>query len=88
VATAVVGVAAALGPPGGLDVVEQQDAVVGVEHHRVAELALPDSGRVAQVVERHVLLEAHPEDVLGRAAVDEPREAGQEHEGSGRRLGL
>jgi MFS family permease len=45
VAAAVVRVAAALGPARGLDVVEQQDAVVGVEHHRVAELALADAGR-------------------------------------------
>src|SRR5207244_10916163 len=68
-----------------LQVVEQKDEVVGVEVQRLAELLLRRFPLVAQVVQRDVLLEAHAQQVLARAAIDDARQARQQHHRSGSR---
>jgi hypothetical protein len=85
VAAAVVGVAAALDPAVGLEVVEQEDQVVRVHVQGLAELLLQDAAAVADVAERPELLDAHAEDVLRAAPVHHPREPREQHHRPGSR---
>ena len=84
VAPPVVGVATPLDEPLVLEVVQQEDEVVGVEVQRLAELLLRGVPLVSEVVERDVLLEPDPEQLFARAAVDDAREPRQQHHRSGR----
>ena len=68
-AAAVLGVAAALGPAGLLELVEQQDAVVGVQHQRLAEVLLARRGALVQVAEHQELAQPHAEQLLRARAV-------------------
>ncbi len=84
VAATVVGVAAPRGVAGALQLVEQQHEVVRVEAERLAERLLRHlAAVVAQVRERHVLLQAHAEQRLAAAAVHDLPETGKQHHRSG-----
>ena len=63
-----------------LELVQQQDAVVRIQVHRLAERLLRGLRVVPQVRERHQLLEADAEQLLGAAAIHEPREAREQHD--------
>ena len=88
VASPVSRVATANGQLAGFQHVEQQHAVVGIQMQEVTERLLGHELLLAQMIERHVLLQAHADDVLGGAAVDDAREPSQQHHRSGRRRGL
>jgi hypothetical protein len=56
----------------GLQFVQEQHQVVGIDAEHLTELLLGDGGVLAQMGEYHELLHPHPEEVLGRPAVDDP----------------
>jgi hypothetical protein len=73
---------ASLDPVELLEVVEHQDAVVGVHVRRDAQLLLGEVA-VAQVRERDVGLELHPQHLVGRLLVGELRQPDQRHDRAG-----
>ena len=61
-----------------LELVQDQDDAVGVHEERALDLMLADPRVVADEAQRHVGLEAHPEQLLACAAVQRLVDLGQQ----------
>jgi hypothetical protein len=83
VAAAVGGIAPALDVAALLEAVEEDHAVIGIEHQLLAEIRLGRLPLVLQVLERYVLLQAKAEDVLGGPAVGALRDPHQKRDQPG-----
>jgi hypothetical protein len=80
VAPAIVGITAALDPAVGLEVVEEEDQVVRIHVEGLPQLLLEQGSVLADVAERPELLDAHAQELLGAAPVDDAREAREQHQ--------